>query len=679
LFSNRFLSRKATWRSIAGLSVVAIAVPVALIAYYANATQSGVNGKITYNVNGDTFIANPDGSGAKKLNVNAANPTWAPDGSRLAYRDGAGTGIWSANDDGSGAVQLTNNSADDFPAWDAPGGAVLFSRDGHLMFTFSDGGRAAGDLGENPPAGDLDVRPAVSPSGDLIFERIHAGTPSIYQYKPGTPASPTLLVANATAVDFSPDGQKIAYEAAVGAAADHQIWVADANGSNAAKLTSETDAAHGPKWSPDGLKVLYHTGEGTSPVKSVTVGDKSVAPVTGNGTQLSWQPVRKNKVDRVWGNDATDTAIAASQWNYADNGASDPVRGPAKAVVLSRSDTYFDALAGSALAVVKQAPLLITDKSALEQRVQAEIKRVLGTSGTVYLLGGPLALSAGIESQLTTLGYTTKRLAGATHFDTAIAIDKEITPDPVAAIVTTGINFFDALAAGAAAGANPGTVVVLTNGESMPAASAQYLNSLNPNPDTGTMLVGGGGPGSRALVAAYSAGQMPSWPKDQIVYWPLIGNNEKDTALLLARFFFAAPGAVAIATNKTWQDALTGGAMIGAVYGPLLITDPTGLYGPVGDYLGNSSGSIWDGVILGGSLAIPDSFIDVIGNTIALPGQFTYESFQAINPAGGGRAIKAPAKVAGQTLPRSIGGSKAAKTPPGFTSAQPKIAAKPKR
>jgi Cell wall binding domain 2 (CWB2) len=111
-----------------------------------------------------------------------------------------------------------------------------------------------------------------------------------------------------------------------------------------------------------------------------------------------------------------------------------------------------------------------------------------------------------------------------------------------------------------------------------------------------------------------------------VAYQRLVGQNEMDTALLIAQTFFAAPALAAVATNRTWFDALTGGAMVGFGYGPLLITDPAGLYPGVRDYLSRNSGNIGTGVLLGGSAALPDALISPLGEAISLPGQWDFVS-----------------------------------------------------
>ncbi|WP_327006791.1 cell wall-binding repeat-containing protein [Dactylosporangium sp. NBC_01737] len=642
-----------------------VVATVALTATSASATHNGANGKITYNIGNTTYVANPDGSAATILvNDSFTGGTWAPDGSRFAYSStAAGVGIKTVRQNGVAPVVVTGNDADQDPAWGADGDVVFFSRQGRLWFALSDG------AGEAPfgAAGFQDVHPSVY-GYDVIFERDGSGgAPAVYRHNNGNPGTDALLIPNAAKPDYSPEGERIAYVVPGATAADDQIWIADAAGENAVKLTNDAAGATSPAWSPDGNTIIYT--QSTGAVKSVVVANPgTVSPVNSNGQRPAWQSLQTNGVDRVWGQDAIETAISASQWNYADFGADDPIRKSAGAVVLSRSDQFYDALAGSALAISKDAPLLITATSALDARVQAEIKRVLGTSGTVYLLGGTAALPASIANKLTSLGYTVQRLWGNTAVETAIAINRVITDTPEIAIVATGAEFYDALAAGAVAGANSKTVIVLSWGSSMPAASANYLNSLNPDPSVegGTLIVAAGGPGEDALVAAHESGQMPNWPF-QTGYYPVVGDNAKDTALLIAQSFFASPLVAAVATSAGWYDALTGGAMIGAQYGPLLLTDPNGLYGPVADYLSNNSANIWKGVVLGGEAALPASLISPIGNAIAVPGWWQSNSIQPNLGTPGTKSLQA------QTTPGVQAGKGASGRPavPGVTLPSP--------
>src|SRR5579884_1700253 len=88
-------------------------------------------------------------------------------------------------------------------------------------------------------------------------------------------------------------------------------------------------------------------------------------------------------VTRLSGADRIATAIAVSTNAFPSH---------ATAAVLARSDDFADALAGTPLAVAKNAPLLLTPPTTLDARVSAELQRVVPAGGTVYLLGGTVAL-----------------------------------------------------------------------------------------------------------------------------------------------------------------------------------------------------------------------------------------------------------------------------------------------
>src|SRR5208282_5725150 len=136
--------------------------------------------------------------------------------------------------------------------------------------------------------------------------------------------------------------------------------------------------------------------------------------------------------------------------------------------VLARSDFFADALAGGPLAAQMDGPLLITpgasQSTALDPRVQAEIQRVLPKGGTVYILGGDLALSPDIDTALQALGYVTQRIAGTDEYGTAVDI-AEALGNPTTIFEATGLSFQDALSAVPAAIEEHGAIL-LTDGSS---------------------------------------------------------------------------------------------------------------------------------------------------------------------------------------------------------------------
>jgi hypothetical protein len=632
----------------------------------ARATPPGELGKITFlhpSVGG-IWIANADGTDAHPFDIpnSSANGSWSPDGSRFVY-SGNHTPL-SVRADGSDYFKLIPNTADaggEDPVYAYGGRYVIyrmFDNGDNTLFITSAGGNwefSVPFLGI-PNDGRYALGTAVAADGTIVFERrpwnVYEGS-EIYRFE--SYGVVTKIIDNGWGADFSPDSSRIAFARAEPGGGS-QIWLADADGGNQVQLTFKATEGSSinrePAWSPKGDAILFTSADGNSKVRRFDLTTQQYVTIAPSGSRPKWQPVTTNVVERVWGQTALDTAVATSRYNWADHGVDDGIRGQAQAVVLSRDDVYLDALGGSALAVRRQAPLLITPPSGLHAATKAEMQRILAPGGKVYLLGGTTALSAKVESQVKGLGYTVVRLWGATEYDTAIAIAKEIEPNPSAVIIATSLKYYDALAAGAAAGANPGTVIVLTAGDTMPAATAAYLNTLQPGYDSGTRMVGVGGPGVRALLNAAQSGKLPSWPKN-FSYWPVYGATEFETAIAVADFFFDGPRVAAVATATTWFDALTGGAMVGANFGPLLLSAPGELSPQTRDYFARNASSLKYATLLGGVLALKDALIEPLGDAISVPGQYQYVQYTENSTlANKAKSVAAaPARAQGEATP----------------------------
>jgi len=287
------------------------------------------------------------------------------------------------------------------------------------------------------------------------------------------------------------------------------------------------------------------------------------------------------EVVRVAGADRTATAIAVSEASY-------PQPGSASGAVLARSDEFPDALAGTPLAANVHGPLLVTAPDSLDPRVAAELTRAVAPGSTVYVLGGPAALSDGVSSAVTALGFTVRRLGGADRFATAAVIAQAGLGAPAVVFEATGLDFADALAAGTAAAAVHGAVL-LTDGPALPAATSQYLAQYAP-----AIQYAVGGPAASADPGATA----------------IAGADRYATAALIADRFFPNPSSVGIASGANWPDALSGGARQGTTGGALLLSDPDTLSPDAAAYLSAHAGSIATVEVYGGDDAISDGVED---------------------------------------------------------------------
>ncbi|GEM_PF-3006616 len=289
-------------------------------------------------------------------------------------------------------------------------------------------------------------------------------------------------------------------------------------------------------------------------------------------------------VDRLFGTDGIATAISVSEHQF-------PAMGSAKAVVLARSDFFSDALCGGPLAAQLGGPLLVTPgtsaSATLDPRVRAEIQRVLPPGGTVYIVGGTLALSPDIDTALQSIGYSTQRIAGPDEFATCVGIAQQMG-NPSTVFEATGTSFADALSAVPPAIALHGAIL-LTNGNQQSPETAAYLAQ---HPPTTRYAIGG---------PQAAAGADPSATA-------IFGPDLYGTSAAVASRFFPTVRTFGVATGVSYNDALSGGVFMGGLApagGPILLVAPTApLPASVAGYLKGDAANLTEGIVFGGSLAL---------------------------------------------------------------------------
>jgi len=324
--------------------------------------------------------------------------------------------------------------------------------------------------------------------------------------------------------------------------------------------------------------------------------DRVVNPGLGSPNALEFvgfigspPPPPVTPLTRIFGQDAIGTSLAISQAMFADSSAT--------AVVLARSDHFADALAGGPLAAAKSGPLLITPGAGisadLDQRVLAEIRRILPPGRTVYVLGGKLALSSEIDRALQGLGYVVVRVAGPNQFATAVAIANELG-NPTTVFEATGSSFPDALSAVPAAIQAHGAIL-LTQDNTQAPETAAYLAA---HPPVTRYAIGG------PLAAAGA---------DPLAV-PVYGQDLFSTSAVVANAFFPNASTIGVATGLDFPDALSGGVFMGAPghVGPMVLVLPSSpIPASIVAYLTRNAGTTLS-YLFGGPLAVGDDVASFI-------------------------------------------------------------------
>jgi Tol biopolymer transport system component len=160
----------------------------------------------------------------------ACQPTWSPDGMRLAFtapcsdnkRSYDGSTLFIINLDGSGMAPLTFSPIGDYdPAWSPVGNQIAFT-------TLRDFNR--------PQIWILDLD-----SNELTNISDNAGS-GVSDFHPA----------------WSPDGQSIVFSSIRGVTNSPNVWVMDTNGENLIELSFSNNRTNlDPDWASDGNIVLY--------------------------------------------------------------------------------------------------------------------------------------------------------------------------------------------------------------------------------------------------------------------------------------------------------------------------------------------------------------------------------------------------------------------------------------
>ena len=312
--------------------------------------------------------------------------------------------------------------------------------------------------------------------------------------------------------------------------------------------------------------------------------------------EIPYEGAEESSVERIAGANRVSTALAVAT-------ELKEVLGVDKfdAIIIAAGGTskdtrkFADALSGSYLASVKNAPILLYTSGNLAAENLAFIKENLSKNGTVYLLGGEAAVPASVADAVE--GYKVERLYGNDRYETNRAILNEAgLANAKEILIATGDNFADCLSASAT-----GLPIMLVKGTATELNDQQieFLKGLKGKKFT---ILGGEAAVSAELEAAIEA--VIGADVERIK-----GEKREETSTLIAKKYFATADFALIAYSKNYPDGLAGGVLANALGAPLLLTN-TGNEKYASAYIEETG--IESGYILGGTAVVTDATAKII-------------------------------------------------------------------
>lgn len=375
---------------------------------------------------------------------------------------------------------------------------------------------------------------------------------------------------------------------------------------------------------------------------------------------------------RIYGQTAVATAAEEVEHEYPPTSGSCVGVASTHSVILATDTHYPDALAGSYLAGVMKSGILLTSPTSLPATTITAI-RTEGVT-TIFVLGGPLAVSTFVMNELQTLPVyscggsaqvtskvmTVTRLYGATQYTTAAKVATYVAAHPTdvgslafpgaysgtdtqggsgryndtsgnastsapgsgelpTAILATGMGFQDAMAAGALSYAEH-LPILLTTPTNLSNQAAAAVDTLGVKQ---VIVMGGPFAVSDAVVST-----LQSLGTSVL---RIAGQSYTDTSVQLAKFEttaatglgWAGTGRVTVARGNGFTDGLAGAEIPGAASEPLVLTQsPTVVGTTLANFLhvagstGIGGAKVSKFTILGGPFAVTQATINQMGTDL---------------------------------------------------------------
>lgn len=253
-------------------------------------------------------------------------------------------------------------------------------------------------------------------------------------------------------------------------------------------------------------------------------------------------------------------------------------------VIVASGDNYADALAGSYLARIKKAPILVVNKYN-EKVIKDYITKNIDPNGKIYILGGIGAVSDNFEKSLS--HYKIKRLGGANRYETNMQILQESGGLDKGIVVCSALDFADSLSVSSA-----GKPILLVNNK----LYQEQIDFINKSGSKMFYLIGGSGAVSNSV-----QNTLERYGKTT---QRIAGENRFETSVKVAGAF-APKGChtIVLASGNDFPDGLVGGPLGYFTDSPLILINERNT-SAAASY--KESANITGAMILGGPQLISD-------------------------------------------------------------------------